>query len=135
MSELSPDELSMVSSGTYPGCRKCAAQESEQTSKHATCDTYRCDLLVTAALHEEIGGRVVTCFSIDADIYGRNVANYQVSGRDLCDAMVRRGFAIAYLGIPAKHVDAEVDARRASRGCGKAISQKFSGIADERGCE
>ena len=83
MSELSPDELSIVGSGAYPGSRECAAQASEQTCKHAKCDTCRCNFLVAAVLDEEFGWRVVTCFPLDTEIYGRTLATCQVSGRDL----------------------------------------------------
>jgi endonuclease YncB( thermonuclease family) len=92
------------------------APESEQTCKDAKGETYRCGLVATAVLEEEIGGRVVTCFPMDTDIYGRTVATCQVNGHDLGDAMVRRGMAIAYLRYSAKYMEAEVEARRARRG-------------------
>jgi len=92
------------------------APESEQTCKDANGETYRCGLLATAVLEEEIGGRAVTCFPSDVDHYGRAIAVCQVNGRDLGDAMVRRGFAVAYLRYSAKYMEAEVEARRAKRG-------------------
>jgi endonuclease YncB( thermonuclease family) len=92
------------------------APESEQTCKDRQGELYRCGLLATAVLEEEVGGRSVTCFPIETDHYGRTVATCEVAGRDLGDAMVRRGFAVAYLRYSAKYQEAEIEARKARRG-------------------
>jgi len=67
------------------------APESEQTCKDRQGELYRCGLLATAVLEEEVGGRSVTCFPIETDHYGRTVATCEVAGRDLgrCDGAAR----------------------------------------------
>jgi endonuclease YncB( thermonuclease family) len=75
-----------------------------------------CGLLALDVLEEEIGNKPVTCFPIETDHYGRTVATCEVAGRDLGDAMVRRGFAIAYLRYSSKYQEAEIEARKAKRG-------------------
>ena len=92
------------------------APEADQTCKDAKGVTYRCGLVATATLIEEIAGQPVTCFQVDTDKYGRTVATCAVNGRDLGDAMVRRGWAIAYLRYSHKYEDAELEARLAKRG-------------------
>ena len=92
------------------------APESEQTCKDRQGELYRCGLLATAVLEEEVGGRSVTCFPIETDHYDRTVATCEVAGRDLGDAMVRRGFAVAYLRYSDKYEGAEIEARKARRG-------------------
>jgi len=92
------------------------APETDQTCIDESGDDYRCGLLATALLEEEIAGRPVTCFPTGVDHYGRTIATCEVAGRDLGDWMVRRGFAIAYLRYSTKYADAEIEARRAKRG-------------------
>jgi endonuclease YncB( thermonuclease family) len=92
------------------------APEIEQTCLDGQKNPYHCGLLALDVLEEEIGGKAVTCFPIDTDHYGRTVATCEVAGRDLGDAMVRRGFAIAYLRYSDKYEGAEIEARKARRG-------------------
>jgi endonuclease YncB( thermonuclease family) len=92
------------------------APESDQTCTDKDGASYRCGLLATAVLEEEIAGRAVTCFAIDTDRYGRTIASCEVNGRDLGDAMVRRGFAVAYRRYSTKYEAAEVEAKEARRG-------------------
>jgi endonuclease YncB( thermonuclease family) len=100
------------------------APESEQTCKDRQGELYRCGLLATAVLEEEVGGRSVTCFPIETDHYDRTVATCEVAGRDLGDAMVRRGYAIAYLRYSSKYEDAEIEARTAKRGIWQGAFQE-----------
>jgi endonuclease YncB( thermonuclease family) len=92
------------------------APESDQTCNDAHGAVYRCGLLATSVLEEEIGNQVVTCFPVDTDKYGRTIATCSVNGRDLGDDMVRRGQAVAYLRYSRKYEDAELEARLAKRG-------------------
>ena len=93
------------------------APESDQSCTDAQGATYRCGLLATSVLEEEIGGRAVTCFPVDTDRYGRTVATCEVNGRDLGDAMVRRGYAVDYTRYSGgKYAPAQLEARRAKRG-------------------
>jgi endonuclease YncB( thermonuclease family) len=92
------------------------APETEQTCRDAQGASYRCGLLAASVLEEEIAGQPVTCFPMATDIHGRTVATCSVNGHDLGDAMVRRGFAIAYLRYSSKYEDAEIEARRDKRG-------------------
>jgi endonuclease YncB( thermonuclease family) len=92
------------------------APETDQTCKDKSGEVYRCGLLATAVLEEEVGGRVVTCFPIDTDLHGRTVATCEVAGRDLGRAMVERGFAVAYVRYSAKYLAVEAEARRARLG-------------------
>jgi hypothetical protein len=76
-------------------------------------ETYRCGFL--AVPKEELGGRIVTCYSVDTDIHRPTVATRQVNSKDLGGAVVRRGMALPYLRYSARY-GAEVDVRRAKPG-------------------
>ena len=93
------------------------APETDQPCTDAQGSTYRCGLLATSVLEEEIGGRPVTCFPLDTDRYGRTVATCEVSGRDLGDAMVRRGYAVDFTRYSGgRYATAQLEARAARRG-------------------
>ena len=115
MSEVLSDEAFVAAAGAHSGAAKAAAQGSEQTPKDAKDETCRRGLLAPAVLEEEIAARSATCYPTGVDRFERTIATCD-NARCLGDAMVRRGFAIAYLPGSAKYMEAEVEARRAKRG-------------------
>lgn len=93
--------------------------DAPESSQHCNDDQgrpYGCGLLATSALEEEIGGDAVVCIPRDTDRYGRTVAVCAARGRDLGNALVRRGYAIAYRRYSTMYVDAEIEARETKRG-------------------
>ena len=70
------------------------APESAQRCTDQDGDDYRCGLLATSLLEEEIAGRSVDCTPIDTDHYGRTVAICAVGNIDLGRFMVERGMAV-----------------------------------------
>jgi endonuclease YncB( thermonuclease family) len=93
------------------------APEADQRCDDAEGRPYNCGLLAADVLMEEIGGAEVSCVTINIDRYGRTVAVCQARGRDLGDAMVRRGYAVDvpfYSG--GRYSAAEKEAKEARRG-------------------
>ncbi|MGD0421496.1 MAG: thermonuclease family protein [Xanthobacteraceae bacterium] len=92
------------------------APESDQFCGDDKGEQYRCGLLATAVLEEQIGGQIVTCLPSGTDHYGRALASCEVNHRDLGDYMVRTGWAIAYRRYSDRYEAAEDEARAAHRG-------------------
>ena len=94
------------------------APETDQFCTDADGKPYRCGLLATAVLEEEIAGRAVDCTPMGTDRYGRTVAICDVAGRDLGDVMVRRGYAIDYerYDPEGRYAEAQIEAKEARRG-------------------
>jgi endonuclease YncB( thermonuclease family) len=92
------------------------APESDQICRDDRQQPYKCGLLATSALEQMIGDLPVTCYVMSGDRYGRTVAICEVNGRDLGEALVRQGMAVAYRHYSVRYVEAEEEARRDHRG-------------------
>lgn len=75
-----------------------------------------CGTAATDALIALIAGRPIECRAIELDRYGRNVAVCSVAGMDLGEAMVQRGWALAYRSFSTVYVDEENFARVSKAG-------------------
>jgi endonuclease YncB( thermonuclease family) len=67
-----------------------------------------------------IGGRRVLVRPVDIDRYGRVVARVRCEDDDVCEAMVRDGYAVAMLAYCGDYLEAERAARHDRRGLWKA---------------
>jgi endonuclease YncB( thermonuclease family) len=76
----------------------------------------RCGLAARDQLAAIVSGRQVRCEGRQRDKYRRLVATCSVGGRDLGEAMVRSGWALAYRRYGLRYVPAEDTARQARRG-------------------
>ena len=91
------------------------APESRQVCSVAGQD-YPCGGRATAHLRVLVGDRPVSCEPRATDRYGRTVALCRVDGRDLGAAMVRDGWAVAFVRYAMDYVPQEQEARSARRG-------------------
>lgn len=99
------------------------APESAQICSDQDGDDYRCGLLATSLLEEEIAGRSVDCTPIDTDHYGRTVAICAVGNIDLGRFMVERGLAVdendsveGFYDAAGRYAAAQIEAKSAKRG-------------------
>ena len=90
--------------------------EMDQMCKDAAGADYRCGMLATSVLEEQIGGRQVTCTPVDIDKYGRFVSICVSNGWDLSAYMVLTGWAVAYRRYTERYIEAEDSARVGKRG-------------------
>ena len=74
------------------------APERAQVCEDARGEAFGCGTAATDYLRFLIDGAPVTCRGRGRDRYGRLIARCRVGGTDLSEAMVRRGWAVAYLG-------------------------------------
>jgi endonuclease YncB( thermonuclease family) len=91
------------------------APESRQVCTVAGQD-YPCGGRATQHLRALVGDRPVACEPRTTDRYGRTVALCRVEGRDLGAAMVRDGWAVAFVRYSLDYVAHEQEARTAKRG-------------------
>ena len=91
------------------------APESRQVCSVAGTE-YPCGGRATAHLRALIADRPVACEPRSTDRYGRTVALCRVDGRDLGAAMVRDGWAVAFVRYAMDYVPQEQEARAARRG-------------------
>ena len=91
------------------------APESRQTCLKAEV-TYPCGQLAARHLVALVGGREVHCIARKTDRYGRTVALCRVETLDLGAAMVRDGWALAFVRYAADYLGLEGEARAARRG-------------------
>jgi endonuclease YncB( thermonuclease family) len=92
------------------------APESDQECTDAAGFVYRCGEQATGALRALIDGQTVSCQQIDTDKYGRIVAVCRRGDVDLNAAMVREGWAVAYVEYATDYVAEEAQAKRDRRG-------------------
>lgn len=93
------------------------APERTQDCRDADGATYACGEAAARALAALVAGRSVSCTPDDVDRYNRDVAVCSAGGRDLAEALVREGHALAYAQRGrARYAEAERDARQARRG-------------------
>ena len=74
------------------------APERSQTCRDARGDEFACGRSATDYLRFLVGDQSVTCRGRGTDRYGRMIAVCRANGVDLSEEMVRRGWAVAYLG-------------------------------------
>jgi endonuclease YncB( thermonuclease family) len=80
----------------------------------------RCGAKAANALHDFIGGRIVSCVEIDRDRYRRSVAVCSAGGVDLADWLVSQGLALDRPQYSQRaYAEVEHDAQREKRGMWK----------------
>lgn len=77
---------------------------------------YLCGQLATQHLRALVAGQEVTCVPRSRDRYGRTVALCRIADLDLGAAMVRDGWALAFVRYAADYVGVEEEAKVAGRG-------------------
>jgi endonuclease YncB( thermonuclease family) len=92
------------------------APESDQKCTDAAGVAYPCGEQATRALRALIDGQNVSCRQTDTDKYGRIVAVCRRGEVDLNAAMVREGWAVAYVEYATDYVAEEAQAKSARRG-------------------
>lgn len=92
------------------------APESDQECADAAGVVYPCGARATQALRVLIDGQTVTCQQTDTDRYGRVVAVCHRGDLDLNAAMVREGWAVAFVEYATDYVAEEAEAKSARRG-------------------
>lgn len=91
------------------------APESKQMCERLG-DTYACGHEATAHLRALLAGAEVVCEARTRDRYGRTVAVCRVGRVDVGAAMVRDGWALAFVRYSADYVAQEHEAQQALRG-------------------
>lgn len=80
------------------------------------CGTFACGEAASHQLKTLVARAEVVCDPQGEDRYGRILAHCAVEGRDLGEAQVRAGLALAYRRYSDRYVAAEEAARRARAG-------------------
>lgn len=78
--------------------------------------TVKCGAMALAELEKIAGGKNVTCKQVDTDRYKRAVAICETGNKDIGEALVRSGWALAYRKYSTRYVSAENEAKAAGRG-------------------
>ena len=89
------------------------APERAQDCTDAAGEPFACGRSATDYLRFLIDGRAVTCRGQGTDRWQRLIARCRVNGVDLSEAMIRRGWAVAFMGDLEAF---EVEAREAGVG-------------------
>lgn len=92
------------------------APEGRQTCQTARGQDWWCGTEASRAMRSLAHGKAAICHQQDIDRYGRIVAICMVNGRDIGEALVEQGLAIAYRYFSKRYVPAEDRARQARRG-------------------
>lgn len=87
------------------------APEAGQTCRRQNGFTWSCGAMATAALRTLVGGRQLNCKRKGFDRYGRTLATCFSDGQDINAAMVRQGYAWAYLRFSWAYAIEEMLAR------------------------
>lgn len=87
------------------------APETAQRCPHRSFGTWACGKAATQMLQRLIAHRTVRCQSHGSDKYGRTLGVCFVDGRDVNAAMVRKGFAWAFVKYSRSYVEEEKEAR------------------------
>ncbi len=77
---------------------------------------WNCGSAATSQLHKLIAGRRVDCTDRGLDKYGRMLGVCSVAGTELNGAMVRSGFAFAFIKYSTTYADLEAQAKDAGAG-------------------
>lgn len=91
------------------------APESSQVCVRAGVKE-RCGQTAAFFLSDMIGRQTVRCETHDVDRYGRDIATCWLGDRNLNEAMVAVGQAVAYRRYSGRYVGAEDEARAAGTG-------------------
>ncbi|HEY0418780.1 MAG TPA: thermonuclease family protein [Acetobacteraceae bacterium] len=91
------------------------APEHAQTCTRARA-SYPCGEEARAALRRMVAGEEISCRVRDNDRYGRLVAVCFAGGRDVNEALVEQGWAVAYRTYSTAYVAAEDRAREGRKG-------------------
>ncbi len=92
------------------------APELHQDCRDSGGRPYACGRRALEHLRSLMAGRSITCTQFDIDRYGRKVARCEAGDTDLGRAMVKDGWAVAYLRHAIDYAVAEAEARVARRG-------------------
>lgn len=76
-----------------------------------SCGAIACGREASAFTRRFVADALVVCTQTDTDRYGRTVASCTVGGRDLGKALVRAGWALAYVKYSRAYVGDEAAAR------------------------
>ena len=87
------------------------APETGQTCKRKWFGSWACGAAATDALQSLVRGRSVRCEPRGLDKYGRTLAVCFADGHDINAAMVRQGFAWAFVKYSTTYVQEEAEAR------------------------
>ncbi len=91
------------------------APEWDQTCTRAG-KKWKCGAEAGAFLRSLVEGRVVSCAVEGADRYKRSLATCYLDGKDLNEALVRAGWAVAYRRYSERYVAAEEAAKAEKSG-------------------
>jgi endonuclease YncB( thermonuclease family) len=92
------------------------APEYRQTCDDAMNRPYPCGREAASALRRLVAGHEVSCRTVETDRYLRDVSLCEVDGSSLNEAMVRDGWATAYLRHSMDFVAIEAEARADRKG-------------------
>lgn len=92
------------------------APELHQSCRTAAGRDYPCGREAADMLRRLVAGKTLSCSVTGTDRYGRLVAVCRTGSLDINEEMVRLGWAIAYVSHGRDYVEAEAQARAASRG-------------------
>ena len=92
------------------------APEAGQFCRGADGRAWRCGVEAARALDILVNRSTVRCIPRGKDRYQRVVAVCYAQGHDLAETLTREGLAVAYRRYSLDYVDAENEARRATRG-------------------
>lgn len=93
------------------------APESRQTcTDKASGEAIRCGQKAAFFLADMLVEHTVTCTEDSKDRYGRALAHCQVKGQDVGAAMVRAGWALAFVRYSREYLPQEAEARAAGAG-------------------
>lgn len=91
------------------------APERDQTCSRGT-EIWACGRWAMLEAERRVAGRRATCDAVDRDGHGRIVAICRVNGRDVAEAFVRDGLALAAPRYSRAYLDEERAARRTGAG-------------------
>lgn len=93
------------------------APESRQTcTDKASGETIRCGQKAAFFLSDMLAEHTVACTEMGKDRYGRTLAHCEVNGQDVGAAMVRAGWALAFVRYSREYLPQEEEARAAGAG-------------------
>ena len=93
------------------------APEREQICTNADGKNYACGKRATEWLRQHVKtGDRLSCYLLDVDRYGRLIVRCFKSGKDINQAMVRAGWAVAYTRYSDEYLKAETEAKSEQNG-------------------
>jgi endonuclease YncB( thermonuclease family) len=99
------------------------APERDQVCKMADGRPWSCGEAATRMLRTLVGNRELVCERRGMDKYRRALAVCFVGGENINEAMVRAGYAWAFVRYSSEFVDAEAEARAAKSGVWQGAAQ------------